>query len=291
MLHYATRYNVNDYNLLQVNVMKAELITIGNEILLGDVMDSNAYFLAGGLTSLGVNIVRMHTIRDSIEEIVKFLDYTLNHDKADIVITTGGLGPTMDDMTFEGVAKFFDVELLENPRSLLYLQERVDLLNIIDPSRVRKLIPARMKMALLPCGGVPLYNPNGAAPGLWYELDGRVLICLPGVPAEMKGIWEVAARPRLEELTHGFEYQERHYVVHFTDESALAPIIAYAMAQFPEVHFKTRPKRAGSGWKMKLDIAQLISPDVPSRLQKAVDSVLSKLEEKGIGFDLREENK
>ncbi len=270
--------------------MKAELITIGNEILLVDVMDSNAHFLAKGLTSLGVNVVRMYTIRDSIEEIVKFLDYTLNHDKADIVITTGGLGPTVDDMTYEGVAKFFDVELYEDSRSLLYLRERVELLNIIDPSRVRTLIPARLKMAMLPRGGAPLFNPHGAAPGLWYEVDGRVLICLPGVPIEMKGIWEVAARPKLVELTLGYEYQERHYVVHFTDESAMAPIIADAMAQFPEVHFKTRPKRAGSGWEMRLDIAQLISPDVPSRLQEAVDAVLSKLEEKGIGFDLREEN-
>jgi len=271
--------------------MKAELITIGNEILLGDVMDSNAHFLAKGLTSLGVRVVRMHTIRDSIEEIVKFLDYTLNHDKADIVITTGGLGPTVDDMTYEGVAKFFDVELLEDPRSLLYLRERVELLNIIDPSRVRKLIPVRMKMALLPKGGAPLFNPNGAAPGLWYEVDGRVLICMPGVPIEMMGIWEVAVRPRLVEFTEGFSYEEMHFIVHFTDESVLAPIIADAMTQFPDVHFKTRPKHAGKGWEMKLDIAQLISPNVPSRLQEAVDTVLSKLDEQGIEFDLREENK
>jgi len=144
--------------------MKAELITIGNEILLGDVLDSNAYFIAKELTSLGVQVERMHTIRDSLDEIRRFLDYAFNHDKADIVVTTGGLGPTIDDMTYEAVAKFYDVDLYENTRSLLYLQERVELLNIIDPSRVRKLIPARRKMALLPRGGYRSIIPTAPLP-------------------------------------------------------------------------------------------------------------------------------
>jgi nicotinamide-nucleotide amidase len=267
--------------------MKAALISIGDEILLGDVLDTNAHFIAGGLTKLGVRVHRMHTIPDSLDEIAKSLDYAINNGRMDIVVTTGGLGPTVDDKTYEAVAQFLGVDIYEDPRALLYLEERVELLNVIDTSRVRTLIPARRKMASIPRGGIPLFNPQGAAPGLWYERDGRVLICLPGVPIEMTSIWEVEARPRLMEFTSGYAYEEMHFIVRYSDESMLAPIVADAGARFPEVHFKTRPKRAGFGWEIKLDIAQFTSGECPSLLSKAVEHIKGALDREGIELDVR----
>jgi nicotinamide-nucleotide amidase len=234
-----------------------------------------------------VRVYRMHTIRDEIGEITRFLSYTLDHDKADIVVTTGGLGPTYDDMTYESVAEYFGTEIYENPRALLYLEERVELLNVLDTSRVRTLVPERRKMASIPRGGIPLYNPCGAAPGLWYDRAGQVLICLPGVPGEMSGIWEIEAQPRLKGLTEGIGYDVRHFTASNSDESALAPIIADAVAKFPEVHFKTRPKRVGKSWEMKVDIAQFTSDDNPSRVNEAVEYLRKSLEDAGMLIELR----
>ncbi len=269
--------------------MKAEILSIGNEVLLGEVLDSNAHFIAVKLTHLGVQVHRMHIIRDEIDEIVKFLAYTLDHDKADVVVTTGGLGPTYDDMTYEAVAKYVGTELYEDKRALLYLEERIELLNVLDTSRVRTLVPERRKMALIPRGGIPLYNPRGAAPGLWWDRDGQVLICLPGVPGEMTGIWDVEAGPRLAERTRGIGYDVRHFTASSTDESAIAPVLADAVHAFPGVHFKSRPKRVGESWEMKLDIAQFTSEANPSRVDEAVDYVRRGLKDAGIPMELRDD--
>lgn len=269
--------------------MNAEIISIGNEVLLGEVLDSNAHFITGKLTHLGVQVIRMHTIRDEIEEIVKFLTYTLDHDKADVVVTTGGLGPTYDDRTYEAVAKYLGTELYEDKRALLYLEERVELLNVLDASRVRTLIPERRKMALIPRGGIPLYNPRGAAPGLWYERGEQMLICFPGVPVEMTGIWDVEAGPRLMERTWGISYDVRHFTASSSDESAIAPILAAAVHAFPGVHFKSRPKRMGDSWEMKLDIAQFTSEGNASRVDEAVGYVRRGLKDAGIPMELRDD--
>ena len=143
-------------------------------------------------------------------------------------------------------------------------------------------------MALIPEGGIPLYNPQGAAPGLWVELDGQVLICLPGVPQEMSGIWEVEVRPRLDVFTRGYSYEVRHFLVHHSDESALAPIVADAGEKVPELHFKTRPKRVGNSWEMKLDIAQFVSDNTPSRFEEAVEYLTRNIRRAGIQLELRE---
>jgi len=268
--------------------MRAEILSIGNELLLGEVLDSNAHFITRKLTSQGVRVERIHVIRDMIEEIVKFLDYTLKHDMVDIVVTTGGLGPTVDDLTYQAVAKWLGVELYDDPRSLLYLQERVDLLNHLDTSRVRLLTPARRKMASLPKGGTPLFNPTGAAPGLWYAIGKQVLICLPGVPVEMEGIWEVEVGPRLGEFTTGYGYEARHFTIKSSDESAAAPVVGEAASLFPQVHFKTRPKRIGNTWELKLDVAQFISPETPSVMAQAVGTIVELLKRAGMGVVERE---
>jgi len=265
--------------------MRAETLSIGNELLLGDVLDSNAHFITRKLTSEGVHVERMHVIPDIDEEIVKFLDYAFKHNVVDIVVTTGGLGPTGDDMTYQAVASWLGVKLYEDPRSLLYLQERVDLLNYIDKSKVRTLTPARRKMASIPHGGIPLFNPTGAAPGLWYGIGPQVLICLPGVPVEMEGIWEVEVGPRLKEFTAGYGYEVRHFTIRSSDESALAPIVAVAASRFPQVHFKTRPRRIGNTWEMKLDVAQFISEKRPSVIRQAVKTITESLNRAGIGIE------
>jgi len=270
--------------------MRAEIISIGNELLLGEVLDSNAHSITRKLTSEGVHVERMHIIRDTIDEIAEFLDCAFKHNAVDIVVTTGGLGPTRDDITYYAVADWLGVELHEDPRSLLYLQERVELLNIIDKTKVRTLTPTRRKMASIPRGGIPLFNPTGAAPGLWYGIGRQVLICLPGVPVEMEGIWEVEVAPKLREFTSGYGYEVLHFTVLSSDESALAPIIAEAASRFPQVHFKTRPRRIGNTWEMKLDVAQFTAGQTPSLISQAVKTITDLLKQAGMDVDIREED-
>lgn len=174
--------------------MKAHLITIGDELLIGQTVNTNAAWLGEQLSLLGIEIAQVTTIGDEAAAIRGALDDALAH--ATLVITTGGLGPTHDDVTKHVVADYLgkplreDEELMERIRAYY---ERGD----------RSIPDAARKLALVPEGFERLHNPVGTAPGLWYadEHDGReyILVVLPGVPQEMKGIVKAAVVPRLEE--------------------------------------------------------------------------------------------
>jgi nicotinamide-nucleotide amidase len=170
---------------------KASIVSIGNEILNGQTIDTNTAYLSGRLLSIGIPVVSTYTVVDDADSIVRALN--LASSDADVVLATGGLGPTDDDLTRQAFAKFLGTGLeLENE-----LLERIE-----DFFTRRNLqMPEKNKVqAYIPAGAKALANNVGTAPGIMAEVKGKLLIALPGVPSEMKQMFEESVLPKLERL-------------------------------------------------------------------------------------------
>jgi nicotinamide-nucleotide amidase len=170
--------------------MKAHILTIGDELLIGQTVDANAAWLGEQFSLLGIEIVRSTTVGDTAHTIHTELDRAF--EDADLVVTTGGLGPTHDDLTREVVADYFGVPLRVNETLMQMLRDYYE-------RRGRSFPEAARKIALVPAGFELMDNPVGTAPGLWYASanDARMIAVLPGIPQEMKAIAEAALLPRL----------------------------------------------------------------------------------------------
>lgn len=167
--------------------MRAVIITIGDELLIGQVLNSNAAWLGEQLNLIGIDVVRTAVVGDDLEEIRKVLADALAD--ADIVITTGGLGPTHDDLTREALAESFGVDLRIDEGVFDAVRERFS-------SRGRRMPESNRRQAMVPEGFAILPNAAGTAPGLWHvDETGRMLIVLPGVPHEMKGLFTTQVQP------------------------------------------------------------------------------------------------
>ena len=158
--------------------MKAEIISIGDEILIGQVVNTNAAWMGEELTRIGIEVLRNIVVADRREDILNAL--TESGDRAQLVIITGGIGPTNDDITKSTLAEYFGSRLVQSEEAL---------------ERIKKLLRGRIKMnelniaqAMLPdnCKAIP--NNNGTASGMWFEKEGTDYISLPGVPYEMKAM-------------------------------------------------------------------------------------------------------
>jgi len=168
--------------------VKLEVVTIGTELLLGHILDTNAAELGATLAAAGVEIVRRTSVADRPEQIRAAVQEAL--DRTGFVITTGGLGPTRDDMTKKEVAAIFNKPLVLDDDVLRSLEERF--------RRLGRPMPAvNRTQAEVPAGATVLPNPRGTAPGLWVEDDERVVVMLPGVPSEMRGLLAEEVFPRI----------------------------------------------------------------------------------------------
>lgn len=159
--------------------MKAEIIIIGDEILYGQTIDTNSAFIAEKLGELGVEVSYKTAVGDEVKKIVEAIH--LAQRRADLVITTGGLGPTSDDLTVKAIAKAFKRNLIFHPEILKKIEERFKARGIEMPK-------INQNQALIPQGAKALENPLGSAPGILIEEDKKIFISLPGVPKEMKAI-------------------------------------------------------------------------------------------------------
>ena len=174
--------------------MKLEVVTIGTELLLGQTVDTNAAELGRALAGAGVEVVRHISVSDRPEAIRAAVAEAL--DRTGFVLTTGGLGPTRDDITKREVAGLFGKALELDAAVLRALEERF--------RRLGRTMPALNRtQAEVPAGATVLPNPRGTAPGLWVEEGGRVVVMLPGVPSEMRGLLAEEVLPRLAQRTAG----------------------------------------------------------------------------------------
>lgn len=174
--------------------MKAEILSIGTELLLGQIVDTNANFLAQQLPALGLDLFYVSQIGDNLQRLADAFRRGL--DRSDVIVTTGGLGPTEDDLTREAIAEVFGEPLEIQP----HLES--DLRAFFE--RRGRTMPARnVKQATTIRSGTYLPNPIGTAPGWWVERDGKVIVSMPGVPHEMHKMWAEQAQPRLARLISG----------------------------------------------------------------------------------------
>lgn len=200
--------------------MKAEVITIGDELLIGQVVNTNSAWLADNLNGIGVDVLRIVTISDEPDDLRNALDEAFR--RADVVITTGGLGPTHDDVTKVTVANYFGLPLKVH-------QPTLDRLEAYFKQRGREVTEAARMMTQVPDRFTALNNPRGAAPGLWYkaEVDGRhpILVLLPGVPKEMKALMETAVLPRLAAMRDAETIRHKTILTTGIGESNLAALL------------------------------------------------------------------
>ncbi len=174
--------------------MKAEIVSVGTELLLGEVSDTNAAYLASQLALLGAEVHFITAVDDSMDRLGEVL--TRAWGRSDMILITGGLGPTQDDLTREAVACLLGEEMqVSQP----LLQNLKDMFAAIG----RTMSQSNIKQATLIPSAQSLPNPRGTAPGWWVERDGRLLITLPGPPPEMQRMWQVEALPRLQARSQG----------------------------------------------------------------------------------------
>lgn len=169
-------------------MMNCEIVCVGTELLLGDIVNTNAAHLAHQLADMGINVYYQSVVGDNPERLKNALSTAFG--RADMVITTGGLGPTKDDLTKETAAHLMDAQLMLHEPSLTHIET-------IFTQSGRDVTESIKKQAYLPQGCIPLHNTTGTAPGFILEKNGKVLIMLPGPPREMTAMFETGVRPYL----------------------------------------------------------------------------------------------
>lgn len=174
--------------------MRAEIISVGTELLLGEIVDTNSSFIASQLPLLGIDLYWISQVGDNPGRLEEILRRALS--RSDLAITTGGLGPTADDLTREAIASVLGEQMEIAP----HLEKEI---KSFFTSRNLPMPPHNLKQAMLIPSASPLPNPQGTAPGWWIEKDGRLIVALPGPPVEMQPIWEREVVPRLRRKLSG----------------------------------------------------------------------------------------
>ncbi len=173
--------------------MNAEIIAVGSELLTPFRLDTNSLWLTGELNRLGVRVLHKSVVGDSPSELHSTFRHAL--DRADLIVSSGGLGPTDDDRTRETIADLLGRKLRRDEEILRGIQERF--------RRFARTMPEiNVRQAMVPEGATVLQNPRGTAPGLWLEANGHILVLLPGVPNELKYMFESEVAPRLAKMGH-----------------------------------------------------------------------------------------
>lgn len=168
--------------------MKAEIICVGTELLLGDILNTNAQFLAKELAALGITVHHQWVVGDNEGRLAELVHQALN--RSDLLVFSGGLGPTADDLTKETVAQCFGDTLILQPAILQQIQEYYT-------STGRHMPPSNEKQALTPQNGGWFENKNGTAPGIWFQKEGKRAVLLPGPPSELRPLWNEKVKPWL----------------------------------------------------------------------------------------------
>lgn len=193
--------------------MNAIIITIGDEILMGQILDTNAQYIARRLTEIGVEVVEELSIPDKREEIYETVDYAMQ--EADLVLVTGGLGPTKDDVTKKVLAEYFGSRLVFNPQAMEWLEELLRNRNLPmnENNKSQVFLPDNCRI---------LHNFKGTASGMWFEKGWKSLISMPGVPFEMEHLMDTYVIPDLKAKYPHLQLEYRMLKVYDVPESQLA---------------------------------------------------------------------
>jgi len=218
-----------------------EIICVGNELLIGKTLNTNAQWLSNQLTKFGFIVRRITVVSDDVSEIANSVREALQR-KNQIIITTGGLGPTFDDKTLEGLAKAVNSRLAVNAKALKMVKKKYEEYARINRAETPELTKSRIKMATLPEKAEPITNPIGTAPGIRMELGETTLIALPGVPSEMEAIFHEVLKTFPKRKMDEEIFHERSIFADAIMESSLAPLIVEVMNANPSIYIKSHPK-------------------------------------------------
>ncbi len=245
-------------------MLVGEILCLGNELLIGRTVNTNANYLGKRLTQLGFDVRRISTVKDDLEYATKIISQILV-DAPDVLVVTGGLGPTFDDIQLNCIASALGRELSLNKEAYEFVK-----------SKYTELNAAREKMARLPEGGKMLPNPVGSAPGVVTVADKTHIISLPGVPSEMKGIFEEHVVPLVEDLN---KYNSRLFEfgvdIRGVRESDISHIIDQVRRDHGDINFKSHPKKDENGVFLGLHTYAIIED--PERVKTALEDWLGRL--------------
>jgi nicotinamide-nucleotide amidase len=218
-----------------------EIVCVGNELLIGKTLNTNAQWLARRVTTLGLTTRRVTVVGDNVDEISIAIKEAIQRSPR-FILTTGGLGPTFDDKTLEGLAEALERKLEVNEEALKMVKDKY--LSYVQEGRMEaaELTPARVKMAKLPEGAKPLSNPVGTAPAMSIKHENVTIIALPGVPSEMKSIFDESVASVLKQAACGVTFFAASIESTNVMESEMAPLIDKVMHSNPHVYIKSHPK-------------------------------------------------
>jgi molybdenum cofactor synthesis domain-containing protein len=235
-------------------VVNVEIVTIGNEVLLGIVEDTNSNYLCRVVRGMAGRVRHIAVVRDDIDAIAQELNASLERG-GELILTCGGLGPTDDDLTMAGVALAAGRVLELNAAARELVERRY--LGLAEQGMVSssEMSEPRLKMAKLPEGARAIENPVGAAPAVVVEVGKTRIVSLPGVPGELKAIVEGPLQILLAEVFGRGSYREREITVGCRDESELAPALRQVASLNPDVYIKSRASRFGIGVRFRILIS------------------------------------
>jgi molybdenum cofactor synthesis domain-containing protein len=218
--------------------MIIEILCVGNELLSGITLNTNAHWLCGQVAAAGGTVNRVTVVRDELPAIASAVKEILAR-RPDILVTTGGLGATYDDMTLEGVTTALGRRVAVDSQAVQMLRESYRRRGL--PYRLTK---ARLKMATIPEGSAPIANPVGSAPSVSIDFEKTKVFCVPGVPSEMKAIFKKHILPLVKEGVGAFVAREANYMVTGVSEAMIAPALLKIVGANPAhaAYVKTHPR-------------------------------------------------
>ncbi len=253
---------------------KAILISIGDEILYGQTLDTNSHWISGALDNLGIRVIRKITIGDTREEILEA--FGEGEKLADIILITGGLGPTNDDLTKPCLVEYFDTHLTRN-------EEVLENIRNMFSKAGWEISESNEEQADLPATCTPIINTIGTASGMWFDFKGKVMVSMPGVPFEMKHMMQKSILPKLKELFIEDGIYHRMIRTIGIGESKLAEIIKDWENQLPtDIKLAYLPTMGAV--KLRLTTSG-DGEDVKLKVQNEIDKVLPLINSYVYGFD------
>ncbi|MDO7173791.1 competence/damage-inducible protein A [Mariniflexile sp. AS56] len=256
--------------------MLAEIITIGDELLIGQVIDTNSAFIAKHLNKIGISVYQITSVQDDKTHILKAIKDAENN--VDIVILTGGLGPTKDDITKKTIAEYFNDTLVNDPSVIENIEE------LWKHYSGGLLLQVNRDQALVPSKATVLMNKLGTAPGMWMEKDSKVFISLPGVPFEMNALIEESVIPKLKEKYNCPYILHKTLLVYGIGESALAERIEAWEDALPKT-IKLAYLPSLGKMRLRLSSKGFNVQEVIDGVQKELDKVLPLIKNEFAGFE------
>jgi nicotinamide-nucleotide amidase len=257
------------------NSIRAEVVTIGDEILFGQITDTNTQWIGTELTNIGIRVIRKSSVGDQVENILQVLNEA--HQRADIIIITGGLGPTKDDITKKTLCTYFGVGMVRNETALA-------LVTGFFAKRGREMTDLNRAQADLPANAVYMQNDWGTAPGMWMEHQGRVYVSLPGVPFEMKNLMTHRILPALTNHFATPVIKHKMILTVGIGESFLAERIEAWEDNLPP-HIKLAYLPSFGGVRLRLTATGTDDTTLDRELAEQVAIVLPMIEKNVYGYD------